>query len=202
MAFSGDLEVHLTVSGCDPTRRVLLPASALGFKYLCIVLSRGDSPEQPMLTRHVRGDLSSAQAVATNTANRLAADGFLVTRTKIEVSPWCAGVPLPDGDAVPGRYFECHVKLLLPPGANTDALTAVAVRHDAHVSRNAVKVRGDGHAERFVTQRGFGIGRGAAKARFDALLAGLAPLGYPVLDAEEEYVVQDSNLSLDRGWMP
>ena len=45
------------------------------------------------------------------------------------------------------------------------------------------------------------MGRAEAHAALEALLRGLAPLGYPILDIEEEFVVYDSNLALDAGWI-
>ncbi|MBC7805528.1 MAG: hypothetical protein H7145_05200 [Akkermansiaceae bacterium] len=204
MAFEGDLEIHLTVREPDPTRGEALQslASVRGWKYLHIILARGDTPSQPMLTRHVHGDLESACHEASEATRAFESAGFPVTRVKIEAAPWNEGVPQSDAEAqTVSRHFEHHIKLLLPPDAVTTALTFVAQRHEAHLSRNALKQRADGYAERFVSQRCFGVGRATAQKRFDALLSDLATFGHPVLDTEEEYVVHDSNLSLDNGWL-
>ena len=202
MAFDGDLEIHITVAdGGGNLAGLPAVAASLGWKYLRIELSRGETVSQPMLTRHVKGDLNAAKQAANDVVNVLNATGFSVTRTKIEAAPWNTDVPQTDADAVPERHFEAHIKLLLPPNHDTTALVAVAVRHGAHLSRNAFKHRADGHAERFVTVRAFGVGADTAKTRVAALLAGVAPLGFPVLDAEEEYVIFDSNLSVDNGWL-
>lgn len=204
MAFQGDLEIHLTVSEQDAPRTAALRsfAAARGWKYLHIILARGDRPSQPMLTRHLHGDLGSAHHAADEEKGALESEGFPVTRVKIEVAPSNEDVPRSDAASQPScRHFEHHIKLLLPPDADIDALTAAAQRHDAHLSRNALKQRADGYAERFVSQRCFGVGRATAKQRFDALLRELSTAGYPVLDTEQEYVVYDSNLSLDDGWI-
>ena len=105
---------------------------------------------------------------------------------KIEASPLCAGVPRDDAAAATepaGRYFEHHVKLLLAPDADTARLVGLAMRHAAHVSRNALRAREDGRLERFVTQRCHRVGRPEARRRFEALLAALTGNGYEVIDA-------------------
>jgi hypothetical protein len=55
--------------------------------------------------------------------------------------------------------------------------------------------------ERFVTQRCHRVGRPAAKAALDELLAALAAADFPVVEVEEEYVARDDNLALDTGWL-
>ncbi len=208
--FVGTLEIYLTLSGTKPgaeQERLQACVATLGWKYLYIVLSRGETFSQPMLTRHVCTDLTGAQGVAANAARCLAAHGFTVTRTKIEVAPTgtderrLRDVPQTDADAASApasRYFESHVKLLLPPTADIAALTQIAEAHGAHLSRNARKERGDGNRERFVTLRGYRIGRDTAHQN---LLAALAALSHPVLETEEEYVIFDSNAAEDKGWL-
>src|SRR4030095_2286540 len=93
---------------------------------------------------------------AKRLAEELEGDGFPVTRVKIEASPLNRDVPIADSDAAkhpPERYFEHHVKLLLAGDAELVALTAIAQRHAAHVSRNALRTRDDGRQERLVAQR-------------------------------------------------
>ncbi|MEU6024854.1 hypothetical protein [Micromonospora sp. NPDC047134] len=53
----------------------------------------------------------------------LRAAGVHPCRSKIEAAPWCVGVPQSDEQATAepsGRYFEHHVKLLLPSTAVAD----------------------------------------------------------------------------------
>jgi hypothetical protein len=81
------------------------------------------------------------------------------------------------------------------------ALAALAARHGAHLSRNALRRRDDGVQERFVTQRCAAVGRPAARRLLDGLLAALAAAGHTALGVEEEFVAHDSNLALDAGWI-
>lgn len=78
-----------------------------------------------------------------------------MVRIKVEAAPWNDGVPERDADAVEGRYFEHHVKLLLPDAAagTLVSLTRLLEPHQARLSRNARRQRDDGRHERFATQR-------------------------------------------------
>ncbi|GAB0104331.1 hypothetical protein JMUB6875_33050 [Nocardia sp. JMUB6875] len=199
----GDFEAHLTVRSAyaEALERY---AAANGLKYTHIVLDRGRVPSQPMLTIRASGPLAVVRdSIAALTA-RLDAAGFPVVRTKIEATPWATGVPTFDAEATvlgPRCYFEHHIKLLLTPETDLRALTAHAVAHSAHLSANARRTRTDGRTERFVTQRCRLVGDATAAARHLALLAALRTAGYDILSAEREFVVHDSDESIDAGWI-
>jgi hypothetical protein len=193
MSAPGEYETHLTVAVGDPE----LP----GWKPVRIELSAGAHAVQPMLTRRAREPLADTRRATAEAVAALTASGFLVVRVKVEAAPGNIGVPVSDADAAadpPGRYWEHHVKLLLPPGADP---MPVAARHAARLSRNARRVRADGRAERFLTQRCHRVGRGTSGRALAALLADLQAGGFVVLDAEQEYVLSDTNLALDAGWL-
>ncbi len=183
-------------------------------KFTHIALARGRTASQPMLTlRGSRPSYEDELAAVRAAGAALAGDGFAVARLKVECAPWAAEVPRDDADVLRSehpdsrRHFEHHVKLLLD-GADKDAadgsraaLVEVAVRHGAHVSWNARRVRADGREERFVTQRCHRTGDRRAALALDALLAELAAHGYEVVDVEREYVLLDSGPELDEGWL-
>ncbi|MFD8708044.1 hypothetical protein ACFV1W_36615 [Kitasatospora sp. NPDC059648] len=205
----GDFEVHLTV-GPGAAEALAAWAVGQGLKFTHILLERGASPSQPMLTLRAGGTLEEVTALTDRVGGRLGRAGFTVLRAKIEATPWAEGVPASDEDAVPhgaGRYFEHHVKLLLPapagaPGSvGVAALTLLAVRHGAHLSRNPRRVREDGRREWFVTQRCRLVGLDTAGRRLEALLRDLAAGGHEVVSAEREFVVVDSHEGLDAGWL-
>ncbi|MFF3528302.1 hypothetical protein ACFYX5_16705 [Streptomyces rubiginosohelvolus] len=183
-------------------------------KFTHIALARGRTASQPMLTlRGSRPSYEGELAAVRETGAALAGDGFAVARVKVECAPWAAEVPRDDADVVGSehphgrRHFEHHVKLLLDEAGGDAAdgrraeLVAVAVRHGAHVSWNARRVRADGREERFVTQRCHRTGDRRAAPALDALLAELAACGYEVVDVEREYVLLDSGPELDEGWL-
>lgn len=189
-------ETHVTV---DFDERLPGWAALAGLKYSRIHLDRGAGADQPMLTGTGRGDLAGQRVAAAMLTDRLRADGFTVRRVKIEAAPWSSGVPHTDGPTG-DRYFEHHVKLVLT-GPDLDTARGVAEAHHAHLSRNARRARDDGRHERFVTQRCHDVGRPAARARLDALLAALAGAGLTAVEVEEEYVMLDDNPDLDAGWI-
>ncbi|WP_422741149.1 nucleotidyl transferase AbiEii/AbiGii toxin family protein [Micromonospora sp. WMMD754] len=201
---SGDFEVHLTAYEGDAGRLADF-AEHHGLKYTHVLLDRGRVASQPMLTLVGSGSLHQQRDAAERWRTRLRAAGLYTARTKIEAAPWSAGVPVTDEQALAQpaeRYFEHHVKLLLPAGVPTlVAVTAVAEQHGARLSRNARRARDDGRQERFVTQRCHRIGRDRARARLDALVAALRGSGWEVLAVEQEYVVFDDRTELDAGWL-
>ncbi|MFC8081746.1 hypothetical protein [Streptomyces sp. NPDC057340] len=192
-------ETHVTVCSPEPgeAERLGRWAAAAGLKLTHIVLARGRMRDQPMLT--LRGSRTYAQEWerAERTVRQLRADGFRPVRVKIESSPWAAEVPRRPCGA--GRYFEHHVKLLLDAGTDTTALAERVVPHGAHLSWNARRVRDDASHERFVTQRCHGVDAEAAGRALDGLLAALAPLR--VLEVEREFVLYDSDVTVDEGWL-
>lgn len=174
-------------------------AAGIGVKYTRILLDQGVSADQPMLSWLTDGTPAEAEAVARRRAAELSRAGFPVTRLKVEAA--ASGPDAPATAAEAGsRYFEHHVKLLLPAGTDLDPVRAVAARHDARLSRNARRVRADGVRERFVTQRCYRAGRADAAAALAGLLAALTGAGWEVAEVEEEFVLVDDNPALDAGW--
>lgn len=88
-----------------------------------------------------------------------------------------------------------------PAEGDLGPLAATATGHAARLSRNARRVRCDGLAERFVTQRCHAAGRATARSELDALLADLVAGGHAVMSVEEEYVVHDTAPGVDAGWL-
>ncbi|MFF9403416.1 hypothetical protein [Streptomyces sp. NPDC014744] len=203
--FTGDFETHLTVRLNDEEEPSLARwAECNGLKYSRIVLDRGKTPDQPMLTISGRGTLALQRAVAGRHVEQLRCEGFEVTRVKIEAAPWNQDVPRTAWEAVqlpPQCYFEHHVKLVLADVGQVAAVRSLCELQAAHVSRNARRPLSGGRHERFVTQRCRLVGRPAARARLDALLVSLADAGFVAAEVEEEFVVHDDNLVMDAGWI-
>ena len=205
MDFTGEFETHLTIRADHPSRidKLRRWSHSHGLKFTHIVLDRGTTVSQPMLTRSGSGTFAKELQAALNLQQDLGADDVEVTRIKIEAAPINFGVPQSNAEAetLGARYFEHHIKLLLPQNSALSELRNIAESHSAHLSRNALRVREDGQHERFVTQRCASIGRTNSRTQLDALLMTLRSLGHPILDVEEEYVVYDSNIDLDTGWL-
>lgn len=206
MEIVGEFETHVTVRLSDVSDLLTLRnwAAVRNLKLLHIVLERGAMTSQPMLTLRGRGSLSDELRRAEVLQSELEQARFTVSRIKVETAPDVSGVP---GSAAEAQqrptscYFEHHIKLLLGRAIDQTALAEIAVRHSAHLSRNALCRRNDHLEERFITQRCYRGGRPEAKQQLQSLMEELIPLRHPILRVEEEYVVFDSNLSLDEGWI-
>ncbi|MBB4739938.1 hypothetical protein BJY16_003397 [Actinoplanes octamycinicus] len=202
---TGDFEIHLTVY---PGQAEGLAAFAAehGVKFLHIELDRGTSASQPMLTLHGSGTLTEQLATVRDWCGWLRVAGMDPIRSKIEATPWAAGVPQSDEaarDEPAHRYFEHHIKLRLPAGvADLIAITDLVEPHGARLSRNARKRSADGSEIRFVNQRCHRAGRATASERLDRLVTALREDGHEIVSVEQEYVVHDDNLRLDDGWLP
>ncbi|WP_406288580.1 hypothetical protein [Embleya sp. NBC_00896] len=198
---AGVFETHVTVR-TDDVDGLARRAGAYGVGLTHIVLARGRTVSQPMLTERATTTLHRARERAAELRVALHGDGFTVTRTKIEAAPWHPGVPRTDAEAHalgPELYFEHHVKLILAPDIDLDALAAEVAPHGAHLSRNARRLRADGRTERYVTQRCHRVGDRAA-AQASALL--VDALGkHEIASIEREFVVFDDNGTLDDGWI-
>ncbi len=212
---TGELEMHVTVD-CDRAELARLDrwATAAGIKVTHIVLARGRMTSQPMLTCTGVGTLATQHRASRELVAALEAAGFKVVRVKIEAAPWASGVPGDDAaareQAGAGRYFEHHLKVLLEDESRTiEKLGTLASRHGAHLSWNARRMLAAEAAsgamtarqERFVTQRCHGVGASSAALLLRELLADVRDAGVEILDIEREFVVYDSNTTIDDGWI-
>ncbi|MFC9811115.1 hypothetical protein ACFVJM_03445 [Streptomyces virginiae] len=187
-----EYETHVTVRCPDAAELARLDAwaAARELKVTHIQLARGRMVSQPMLT--LRDRTGHERLVP-----QLRADGFDPVRIKVETVPWTTDLPGPGGG-----YFEHHVAVLLPADFDRPALEALVAPHGAHLSWNARRVGGGGRHVRFVTQRWRGAaGAAGAGAAFDALVEALGAAGYAMGSGEREFVLYDSDLSVDDGWI-
>jgi hypothetical protein len=203
MQLAGEFETHITVSlndNIDEIKRLHRWCIDRNLKFLHILLDRGISRSQPMLTRRGRGNFADELKIANSLSQELNDEKFPVVRIKIEAAPGNQGVPQSDLEALAhpiDRYFEHHVKLLIESATDILPLRELARQHSAHLSLNALQIRLDGDRERFVTQRCMNVGRIEAKKQLQLLLDAIESCGYRSIDIEEEFVIYDSNLSLD-----
>lgn len=210
--FRGDFETHVTLGFDASSSAVSIQLDALdtwaagrpALKVTHIQLSRGRVPSQPMLTFTGTGTLAAQRETAAVLVRELAAAGFRPTRVKVEASPWNADVPQ-DAESArligPEFYFEHHVKLALGDDTDLEALAALVIPHSAHLSWNARRRSVLGIDERFVTQRCHGVGLPEAGSQLDRLCDELREHSHQILSAVREFVVFDSDSSLDAGWI-
>lgn len=202
----GTFEAHVTVTldGGERLDTFRALSGRLGVKCVVIELPRGQVPTQPMTASYHRGTVQEAAQEVAQLAWALHGAGFDVTRVKLEAVTTNSGIPQSDDEAraMPtGNYFEFHVKALLPTGADAEGLRVLCQRHDAHLSRNALKQETPGRQERFITQRAHGVGRINAEARFERLVSALEAAGHTLGNRLREYSIFDSNAAVDAGWI-
>jgi len=211
MADADRFETHLTLAAesvatpSDSDRSQIKEwATARNMKWTHIVLSSGQNASQPMISWQRSGTLETQKLRAHELWTELTQLNQHVVRVKIEAHIDNACVPsqaphemmLQSDD----QYFEHHVKLCLHQQSDMECLQQIAAHHDARISANARRVRLDGHAERFLTQRVFKAGRERAMELLKGLLIDLKNNSFEILEVESEFVVFDSNLTLDDGW--
>ncbi|MFI8446514.1 hypothetical protein [Streptomyces erythrochromogenes] len=185
-------ETHVTVRCADAEESARLDAwaAARELEVTHIQPTRERMDSQPMLTvpdrtRHER------------LVPQLRADGFTPVRVTVETVPWSTDSPGPGGGS-----FEHRVPVLLPVGFDRPALEALVLPHGAHLSWNARRVGGGDWQVRCVTQRWRGAaGAAGAGAAFDALVRALGSAGYEMGSGERKFVLYDSDLSVDDGWI-
>ena len=206
--YRGDFEVHLTVQPASDAefRSFQDWCDTRNCKCVFIVLARGDHPEQPMATWRRSGTaLPLVVAEANQAAAELDRAAITVVRVKIEANPFNEDVPVEDAEAAPlpgDNYFEHHIKLLRDPAAGSEPLLQTALEHGAHLSRNAWRRLSQEREERFVTLRCHQVGRNSSDRLLEKLLAALRNAGEQIIETESEYSVYDTNVPLDRGWLP
>ncbi len=201
--YGGAFEAHVTVRcAVEDAPRFAATCDRLEVKHIQIELAHGEHVTQPMTATVHRGELRQVQEEVHDLARALVADGFEVVRTKIEALPRNRDLPETDeaARAEPARYFEYHLKVVVPPGVELAPVREVAAAHGARLSRNALRTRADGGHERYLTLRLPGLGRASADERFAALEAAVGALPVTITRRVREYTVYDSNLALDRGW--
>jgi hypothetical protein len=134
----------------------------------------------------------------------LISDDFPVLRIKIEAALWNEDVPQSASEIIvpsPERYFESHIRILFDSKRDNAELIETIRKHSAHLSCNALRRDKDGFEERFITRRVWSGGYSESREQLNALLREMRALNYTVIDVEEEYVVYDSNLEIDAGWI-
>ncbi|KAB2916186.1 MAG: hypothetical protein F9K23_08735 [Bacteroidetes bacterium] len=195
---STPFELHITVADVafQQLDSFIELCHQMGGKPLLIELSRGDYCSQPMFNAIVKGsDISYALEIAKEHAVTLNGNGFEVNRLKIEVPAFNYNLVTDNSQLQNVDYFEWHGKVDFEREA---LLLQLCEKNGAHLSKNALK---DNERKRYVTLREFGD-----KTIFDnrilALIKNFEENNYTVYKQQAEYCVYDTNVLLDKNWLP
>ena len=202
----GAFEYHITVRINDRSdiNKFVKLCKGIGLKPIFIELPYGEEVKQLMTSKYITGTYPDVLLPVHAIAHKVASSGFQILRIKIEALAANKGVPRNESDIAfePGhRYFEFHFKIMLNDESEKERLTQIGQKYNAHTSRNAFKQFGNGKFSNFLTMRTFGKGRDEALKMFGCLKAELLRNGFEIIGHEQEYVVYDSNLDLDKGWV-
>lgn len=202
----GLFETHITVDTTD-VKSFKAFCATQNLKTIFIELSNGKFAAQPMTATDMWGTFEEVKKAAYNTVRLFKENGFECMRVKIELAPIYKGYIHPDvpktqedlyllnGD----KYWEYHVKVLI--SNNQDYwINEVAEENDAHLSKNAFKIREDGLKEKFLTIRMYSSTMNEAQDLVSKLKGHLLFRNIEILSDVLEYCVYDTNPHIDEDW--
>ncbi|WP_144394590.1 hypothetical protein [Pleionea sediminis] len=200
--YPGSFEVHMTVDlDHNSLDSFKLLCEEINASFLIIVLDKGSSDHQPMLSKVFSNPDNACKSI--NDLIYKVAEQYDVVRVKIEASLDNHGLPLLDDDALIAPddcYYEFHVRLKLPLNADIATITKQLNGYHAYVSQNALKNLSE-YQLRFATIRVMKKGRTAALSHLQAFIDYLNEQQIGFDKVIKEYNIFDSNISLDAGWM-
>ena len=210
----GIFEIHITVK-CESDEQINLFTEICkmnNVKPIIIMLTNGENIRQVMTSKFFTGkftrdltntDHSNIFLKATDLMHTMFDNTILknkIERLKIEALSCSDGVPS-ETHTNDDQYFEFHHKIQIKNNDEYLFVKKLVKNHDSRLSSNAFKYDVNGNISHyFVTRRVHKYGRNRALELNDELKNELTIAGYIPLKSESEYVVYDSNFSLDNGW--
>lgn len=191
-------ELHVTLSDIKTTQINFFTelCNKLEGKPLLIELAQGQFCKQPMFNAIVHHhDVSFAINNAKKYAIQLAENGFEVNRLKIEIPAYCSEQFDDEQNLQNVDYFEWHGKIDF---TRKNILLDICAAHKAHLSKNSLK---NNNSQRFITLREF-AGKHIFENRVTTLIASLQKNGFEVHKQQAEYCIYDTNIILDKDWLP
>lgn len=164
-------------------------------KPIIILLSKGENKQQPMISKIItcenKGDLKNEIDLIEN---KFIANGYQITRVKMEVAPWDIKKAENIIDDNSENYFEWHGKFRLE---NENKAALIISNCGGHISKNVLKRDPN---SKFITIREYGTEK-VIKQKITKLKRELSKINIDIIKEELEYCIFDSNVSLDKGWI-
>jgi NTP pyrophosphatase (non-canonical NTP hydrolase) len=205
-------EIHITVEkGEDVDQDVFsnkfkTACESIGVKPIVLDLnnSSGDKLKDAMTSSNHHGDNRTAYEEMQVISSKLKRLGYKVVREKIETVPWHPGSPKKQGESMPKNcYFESHIGVLISDSDDDrENLQALAVRVDAHLSKNTFKKVEDGKYIVMLTLRDYHISREEFLSKVEKALAELNIEKWEMPKKEVvEFAIYDTKISHDYLWL-
>lgn len=191
-------EIHITIADLPKSKLDLFVSICVqnGGTPLLIELYQGEYISQPMFSKVIySNNFNTVNSQISHYTLLLYQNGFQTKRIKTEIPASCANIMQVPTEPEFNPYFEWHGKIALN---RMDQLLALCRLHKVHLSANSLK---DEKLTRFITLREYGSSE-VFQQRIDAVLSNLGQGGWQVLKQQSEYCIQDTNIDLDRGWLP
>ncbi|MBX4190161.1 hypothetical protein KW791_02615 [Candidatus Parcubacteria bacterium] len=191
-------EAHVTVQETDRQSEWEGFCKERDISPLLIKLSRGDHPLQLMLAYQFDQPLDRQNYYQVQKLEKeILAKKFTILRTKLECPLKDVVNLIPGMQTSPSRYMECHYKLDIK-ASQRDLISVLAQHFNLALSQNLLRT---GNKERwFMTSRLYNASIQDAKRQFDKT-AGLLRRNIQLVGSDQEFVIYDTNPSLDKGWI-
>lgn len=205
-------EIHVTVEKGDDVDNDVFASKfktaceSIGVKPIVLDLSNnsGEKMKDAMTSSNCYGDNRKAYEEMQAISGKLKRLGYTVVREKVETAPWHPGAPKKQGDPMPKNcYFESHIGVLISDSEDDrEDLQALAVRVDAHLSKNTFKKVEDGKYIIMLTLRDYHISREEFILKVEKALAELKLEGWNMPKKEVfEFAIYDTKISHDNLWL-
>ncbi|MEK6828854.1 MAG: MazG-like family protein [Nanoarchaeota archaeon] len=154
-----------------------------------------------MTSSHIVGNNTGSYLECSRIGFMLEDYGFKVVRRKIETVPWHPAAPSKDGDKMPEDcYFEAHINCIITEDEK-DRLRAIAVCHNAHLSKNFFKKLEDGKFVNMITYRSYDSTYDVFMSNIELLKADLAKNKIQFEKVITEFSIYDTKVSHDFKWL-
>jgi len=198
-------EIHVTVSGLSKETFEIV-CKNIGVKPILLDLHHTHDDEilKDVMTSSVhlgnnRSAYEEMERIANHFENVL---GATVLRKKIETVPWHPAAPsieFENYEMPKNCYFESHIGVLCKE-EDYEILKGIAVKHNAHLSRNIFKKVGD-QIVIMITLRWYDGSRESFESARDAIIYELSLREYETDKVITEFSVYDTKISHDFAWI-
>lgn len=202
--FPVPFEIHITVRNANQEnfRQV---CDALDVKPIVLALQlEKEELEDVMTSSKHFGDNASVYKEMKRISSGLDRAGFNVVREKIETVPWHPAAPSSKhaNPIMPlDCYFETHLPVHMHRDTNKERLQDIAIKHNAHLSRNAFKMFDDGSYTQMVTYRCYEGTYENFQEQMEVLRTALLEANFEVGNEVVEFSLYDTKVSHDASWI-